>query len=88
MVVGGPCSVEGCKRTHMYNSPVCYTHKDKAEEIWWAETDERFGDGDSVELDTPTILGLLLLDNLIGDLIWKITIMGIGFALFAIYNAN
>ena len=25
--VGGPCSIEGCKRQHMYNSPVCYKHK-------------------------------------------------------------
>ena len=72
----------------MYNSPVCYTHKDKAEEIWWAETDERFGDGDSVELDTPTILGLLLLDNLIGVWIWRIIIMGIVVTLFAIYSAS
>ena len=72
----------------MYNSPVCYTHKDKAEEIWWAETDERFGDGDSVELDTPTILGLLLLDNLIGDLIWKIIVMGIVLTLVFIYSAS
>lgn len=88
MVVGGPCSVEGCKRTHMYNSPVCYTHKDKAEEIWWAETDERFGDGDSVELDTPPILGLFLLDDLIGALIWQIIIMGIVFTLFFIYSAS
>ena len=85
-MVVGELSVEA-------KGPVCSTvqsatHKDKAEEIWWAETDERFGDGDSVELDTPTILGLLLLDNLIGDLIWKITIMGIVFTLFAIYNAN
>ena len=72
----------------MYNSPVCYTHKDKAEEIWWAETDKRFGDGDSVELDTPTILGLLLLDNLIGALIWQIIIMGIVVTLFAIYSAS
>ena len=72
----------------MYNSPVCYTHKDKAEEIWWAETDERFGDGDSVELGTPTILGLLLLDDLIGALIWQIIIMGIGLTLFFIYSAS
>ena len=27
MGVGGPCSVEGCNRQHMYNSPVCYKHK-------------------------------------------------------------
>ena len=27
MGVGGPCSVEGCNRHHMYNSPVCYKHK-------------------------------------------------------------
>ena len=40
MAVGGTCAVEGCNRTHMYNSPVCYKHKDKAEDIWWAENDE------------------------------------------------
>jgi len=40
MAVGGTCAVEGCKRPHMYNSPVCYKHKDIAEEIWWAENDE------------------------------------------------
>ena len=27
MRVGGSCSVEGCNRQHMYNSPVCYKHK-------------------------------------------------------------
>ena len=27
MSVGGPCAIEGCKRIHMYNSPVCYKHK-------------------------------------------------------------
>ena len=42
MAVGGTCGVEGCNRTHMYNSPVCYKHKDKAEDIWWAENDEGF----------------------------------------------
>jgi hypothetical protein len=40
VAVGGTCAVEGCNRTHMYNSPVCYKHKDKAEDIWWAENDE------------------------------------------------
>ena len=27
VVVGGPCSVEGCLSRHMYNSSVCYKHK-------------------------------------------------------------
>ena len=40
MAVGGTCAVEGCNRPHMYNSPVCYKHKDIAEEIWGAENDE------------------------------------------------
>jgi hypothetical protein len=31
MVVGGHCSVEGCKRQHMYNSLVCYMHKGEEE---------------------------------------------------------
>jgi len=29
MVVGGSCSVEGCKRQHMYKSLLCYKHKDE-----------------------------------------------------------
>ena len=76
MVVGGPCSVEGCNRTHMYNSPVCYTHKDRAEEIWWAQNDEMSGVGDSVESEVPKVLGFLLRD-IIGDLIFKIVIIGV-----------
>ena len=27
VVVGGPCSEEGCLSQHMYNSSVCYKHK-------------------------------------------------------------
>ncbi len=30
MVVGGPCSFEGCKRTTMYQSHYCYKHKDES----------------------------------------------------------
>ena len=36
MTVGGPCSIEGCTRAR-YNNPVCYTHKDKAEDVSWGE---------------------------------------------------
>jgi len=35
MAVGGPCSIEGCERPRMYNSPVCYNHKANAEDVWW-----------------------------------------------------
>ena len=35
MAVGGPCSIEGCGRPRMYNSPVCYNHKANAEDVWW-----------------------------------------------------
>ena len=51
MSVGGPCSIQGCKRTHMYNSPVCYKHKGQkpspkeykrasGEDLWWTDDDE------------------------------------------------
>ena len=29
--IGGPCAVEGCKRIHMYNSSVCFKHKESKE---------------------------------------------------------
>jgi len=45
MAVGGPCSIEGCERIRMYNSPVCYKHKANAEDVWWAIED----DGDAVK---------------------------------------
>ena len=35
MAVGGLCSIEGCERPRMYNSPVCYNHKANAEDVWW-----------------------------------------------------
>jgi len=54
--VAGPCSVEGCNRYHMYNSPVCYKHKGQkpkpkkkqvteteptqSKDLWWTEVDE------------------------------------------------
>ena len=55
MNVGGPCSIEGCKRQHMYNSLVCYKHKGQkpplpppvteteptpSKDLWWTEDDE------------------------------------------------
>ena len=40
MTVGGPCSIEGCERPRMYNSPVCYKHKASAEDVWWAIEDD------------------------------------------------
>ena len=56
MSVGGPCAFEGCKREHMYNSPVCYKHKGQkpkpkkkqvteteptqSKDLWWTEVDE------------------------------------------------
>ena len=67
MAVGGTCGVEGCNRTHMYNSPVCYKHKDKAEDIWWAENDE------SSERREPSIYAsLLYVVNPFSGLIWTI----------------
>ena len=45
MAVGGPCLIEGCERSRMYNSPVCYKHKANAEDVWWAIED----DGDAVK---------------------------------------
>jgi len=53
--VNGPCAFDGCKRKHMYNSPVCYKHKGQkpplpppvtetnrpsGEDLWWTEDDE------------------------------------------------
>ena len=55
MGVGGPCAFDGCKRKHMYNSPVCYKHKGQkpplppsvtetnrpsGEDLWWTGEDE------------------------------------------------
>lgn len=67
MAVGGTCAVEGCNRPHMYNSPVCYKHKDNAEEIWWAEKDE------NSERREPSIYAsLLYVVNPFSGLIWTI----------------
>jgi len=53
--VGGPCAFDGCKRKHMYNSPVCYKHRGQkpplpppvteteptpSKDLWWTEDDE------------------------------------------------
>ena len=59
----GPCSVEGCNRYHMYNSPVCSKHKGQkpkpekkqvtetnrpsGEDLWWTEKIE--GDTSSLK---------------------------------------
>ena len=40
MAVGGPCFIEGCERSRMYNSPVCYKHKANAQDVWWAIEDD------------------------------------------------
>ena len=55
MGLGGPCAFDGCKRKHMYNSPVCYKHKGQnpplppsvtetnrpsGEDLWWTGEDE------------------------------------------------
>ena len=31
MSIGGPCAVEGCKGKHMFNSSVCFKHKESKE---------------------------------------------------------
>ncbi|MCH2640707.1 MAG: hypothetical protein MKZ60_06020 [Candidatus Thalassarchaeum sp.] len=60
MSVGGPCSIQGCKRKHMYNSPVCYKHKgqkpspkeyerDSGEDLWWTDEDESQRSDDTPE---------------------------------------
>ena len=67
MVVGGTCAVEGCNRPHMYNSPVCYKHKDKAEDIWWAEND-----GSSEQREPSIYASLLYVVNPFSGLIWTI----------------
>jgi len=67
MAVGGTCAVEGCNRPHMYNSPVCYKHKDIAEEIWGAKNDE------NSERREPSIYAsLLYVVNPFSGLIWTI----------------
>ena len=43
MNVGGPCSIEGCKRQHMYNSPVCYKHKDMKPKLTPKKTKQEAG---------------------------------------------
>ena len=55
MAVGGTCAVEGCNRTHMHNSLVCYKHKDNAEGIWWAENDDSFEPEDSSKSVPPLV---------------------------------
>ena len=40
MAVGGPCYIEGCERPRMYSSPVCYKHRENAEDVWWVIEDE------------------------------------------------
>ncbi len=40
MAVGGPCYIEGCERPRMFNSPVCYKHRENAEDVWWVIEDE------------------------------------------------
>ena len=54
MGVGGTCSIEGCKRQKMFNSPVCYKHKNQkhllkqfketdripGQDLWWTGKDE------------------------------------------------
>ena len=54
MGVGGVCSIEGCNRQHMFNSPVCYKHKNQkhllnqfketdripGQDLWWTGKDE------------------------------------------------
>ena len=70
MVVGGTCAVEGCNRPHMYNSPVCYKHKDKAEDIWWAEND-----GSSERREPSIHASLLYVWNPFSGLIWTIILL-------------
>ena len=43
MVVGGPCSVEGCTRAHMYNSPVCHKHMDNTKYVLRGEIERGYG---------------------------------------------
>lgn len=54
MGVGGACSIEGCNRQKMFNSPVCYKHKNQkhllnqfketdripGQDLWWTGKDE------------------------------------------------
>ena len=62
--------MEGCNRAHMYNSPVCYKHKDKAEDIWWAENDETSERREPSK--SVSALGLIL-DHFIPD--WKLMVI-------------
>ena len=55
MTVGGPCSIEGCTRARMYNSPVCYTHKDKAEDVLWGEMERGHGQERGAEIKVYSI---------------------------------
>ena len=54
----------------MYNSPVCYKHKDKAEDIWWAENDETSERREPSK--SVSALGLIL-DPFIPD--WKLMVI-------------
>ena len=69
MVVGGPCSIEGCNRTRMYNSPVCYKHKDDAEDIWWAEEENSVQRGTK---SNTSFVGWFLWETYFEGLFWQI----------------
>ena len=81
MAVGGTCAVEGCNRTHMYNSPVCYKHKDNAEDIWWAESDESFEPRAPSKSASPLIFVDLIFPN------WQLIVI-VGFFFLILFASG
>ena len=81
MVVGGTCAVEGCNGAHMYNSPVCYKHKDNAEDIWWAESDESFEPRAPSKSASPLIFVDLFFPN------WQLTVI-LGFFFLILFASG
>ena len=59
MAVGGPCYIEGCERPRMYSSPVCYKHRENAEDVWWVIEDEGGSTNPDIVTHSPTKNGPL-----------------------------
>lgn len=63
MVVGNPCSVEGCTRAPMYNSPVCHKHMDNTEYVLRGEIGRGYRQergGDTKEVSIKEQIGLVI----------------------------
>lgn len=80
MKVGGPCSIEGCTRAHMYNSSVCHKHMDNAKDVSWGELDRGHGQERGAEIKENSIkeqIGfIIILFGLVVALIGVVWVFG------------